>query len=455
MENSQTIDLERAWDTSQPAQSRLPEGVAPTFPTSLTGVAKTAGSTAPMTPTIDYSAMETQPIDTTPLEDFRDQYQSSQDIMGTIQGLSTTLTPAEREGDVLAERISSLTREIGGQEGEAARLEEEVGISDLEQRRADVLNQIRIKQASLTAGLVSEEGRVVPMGVITGRQAQLRRQAAAELEGLAAVADALSNNITTAQSRVDRAVRMKYEPLKAELDAQQQMLGRLDTKAAQQRATELDLQKLQLDRALSFEQTAMNSIIGAMQNGFDSRRGSALMTALNNGQISPSQVLGETSKYQASLIGGGEVVDETGLPSPYSVERANRTIEQVDRLMEDVDGWTVGWGSWLRGIPTTKSRDFNAELQTLKSNIAFNELTQMREASKTGGALGQVSDREGRLLESALGALDSGQSPENFKQNLTRIKESIQRWQEAQGVYGTSTENVVIAPDGTRIIITD
>jgi len=447
MDNSQTMPLLEA-------NPQLKFGSVST-PT-LNKVTQTAGTTAPVTPTIDYGAIgtpKTQPIDTTPIDQFKQDFDTSKDIMATIQGLSTTLTPAEKESDVVAQRIAELTKEFGGQEAEAARLQEQVGISDLEQKRADILNQIKVKQAGLTAGLVTEEGRVVPMGVITGRQAQLRRQAAAELEGLAAVADTLSNNITTAQARVDRAVKMKYEPLKAEIEAQQLMLNKLDTRGARQRASDLELQKIQLDNALSFEKTALNSVIDAMQKGFDSRRGSSLITALNNGQINPSQVIAETSKYQSSLIGAATT--ETGLPSPYSVERANRTVEQVDRLMENVSGWTTGWGSWLRGIPSTSSRNFNAELQTLKSNIAFNELTQMREASKTGGALGQVSDREGKLLESALGALDSGQSPENFKKNLEQVKSSIKNWQEAQGLYGTSTENVVIAPDGTRIVITD
>ena len=57
----------------------------------------------------------------------------------------------------------------------------------------------------------------------------------------------------------------------------------------------------------------------------------------------------------------------------------------------------------------------------------------MREASKTGGALGQVSNIELNLLQSALGALDAGQSPENMKAQLTRIKESVGRWQRAAG----------------------
>lgn len=51
----------------------------------------------------------------------------------------------------------------------------------------------------------------------------------------------------------------------------------------------------------------------------------------------------------------------------------------------------------------------------------------MRAASKTGGALGQVSDREGQLLQSSLGALDQGQSPKAFREQLDKIEESLRR----------------------------
>ena len=126
----------------------------------------------------------------------------------------------------------------------------------------------------------------------------------------------------------------------------------------------------------------------------------------------------------------------TGQPSAYSIERANRTIASVDQLMAKVNRWTTGVGSMLAGIPETDARNFRAELDTLKANIAFNELTAMREASKTGGALGAVSDREMNLLQSALGALDAGQSPANIKAQLQKIKESVERWQQAQGMPG-------------------
>lgn len=118
-------------------------------------------------------------------------------------------------------------------------------------------------------------------------------------------------------------------------------------------------------------------------------------------------------------------------PSPYAAERANRTIQAVDDLIGKVGMSTAGLGSLMANIPGTGARDFSAQLNTLKGNIAFNELAQMREASKTGGALGAVSERELALLESTLGALDAGQSPDQLREQLAQVKESVLRWQQA------------------------
>ena len=127
-------------------------------------------------------------------------------------------------------------------------------------------------------------------------------------------------------------------------------------------------------------------------------------------------------------------IEESGA-SPYQVERAARTIESIDDLMKDVNINNVGIGGLRAILPMTSARNFKAQIETLKANIAFSELTAMREASKTGGALGQVSDREGKLLESSLGALDTLQSPGAFKDQLSKIKSSLIRWQTALGQY--------------------
>jgi len=129
---------------------------------------------------------------------------------------------------------------------------------------------------------------------------------------------------------------------------------------------------------------------------------------------------------------GGEI-------SPYQEERMIRNLQSVDDLMGRVSGWTVGAGSLLSKLPSTDARNFENDLNTLKANIAFGELTAMREASKTGGALGQVSERELALLEAALAGLDTGQSKDNFIKNLNRVKDSISRWKEAMSSSGGTT----------------
>ncbi|RLE37884.1 hypothetical protein DRJ17_05535 [Candidatus Woesearchaeota archaeon] len=134
----------------------------------------------------------------------------------------------------------------------------------------------------------------------------------------------------------------------------------------------------------------------------------------------------------------------------YSTEMATRTISKVDDLLRRVSRSTVGGLALiLSKVPETSAYNFKADLESLKSNIAFNELTAMRQASKTGGALGQVSDREGRLLESALASLDIGQSPEHFEENLRKIKESIQRWQNVLKQYQSG--NLSTTPSQTKI----
>ena len=147
------------------------------------------------------------------------------------------------------------------------------------------------------------------------------------------------------------------------------------------------------------------------------------------------------AKFKAIVdLDKGEVVkafDEYGTPAKqtdaadaYAREKSNRVISSVDELLGQVGNLTAGPGGLILGnIPGTKARDFKAEMDTLKANIAFGELTEMRNASKTGGALGQVSDREATLLQSTLGALDLGQSPEHLKKQLTKIKSSIEKWQ--------------------------
>ena len=70
---------------------------------------------------------------------------------------------------------------------------------------------------------------------------------------------------------------------------------------------------------------------------------------------------------------------------------------------------------------TDNARNAAAKLDKLKSQVGFTVLQNMRNNSKTGGALGNVSDNEGKRLENNLAALDRAQSYEEYKKELANI----------------------------------
>lgn len=66
--------------------------------------------------------------------------------------------------------------------------------------------------------------------------------------------------------------------------------------------------------------------------------------------------------------------------------------------------------------------DLKNTLASIQGSVAFDTLQKMREASKTGGALGGVSERELDLLISTMGALQQDTSPDLLKRNLNTIR---------------------------------
>ena len=78
--------------------------------------------------------------------------------------------------------------------------------------------------------------------------------------------------------------------------------------------------------------------------------------------------------------------------------------------------------------PGTDAYNLGANIKTLQARLAFGELQKMRDLSKTGGALGNVSEKELDLLMSAVSQLDPNQSGDLLRANLRKVKEHYDRW---------------------------
>ena len=94
-------------------------------------------------------------------------------------------------------------------------------------------------------------------------------------------------------------------------------------------------------------------------------------------------------------------------------------IDEAQRVINESKLPTSGFvGSMLTKIPGTAATDVGALVNTIKANIGFDKLQAMRDASPTGGALGQVSNQEIDFLQSTLNNLNQNQSQEQFNKQL-------------------------------------
>lgn len=84
----------------------------------------------------------------------------------------------------------------------------------------------------------------------------------------------------------------------------------------------------------------------------------------------------------------------------------------------------AGWNGLLRTLPDSIARDLNATLSTIKANVAFERLQEMRTNSPTGGALGQVSNLEIELLYNSLMPIDQLGSDELLLNSLLGVEKA-------------------------------
>lgn len=150
-------------------------------------------------------------------------------------------------------------------------------------------------------------------------------------------------------------------------------------------------------------------------------------------KLAPGEVLVDPRTGKVVATGPEPPKSKTPIGSEeYSLETARRTIAAVDGVLPKISGLTAGLGGAIMSrIPGTDAKDVQAQLKEVASNVAFKALAQMRSASKTGGALGAVSDKEGDLLQSVQGSIFQDQSPDNLKRGLRKIKGSAMRFANA------------------------
>jgi len=169
----------------------------------------------------------------------------------------------------------------------------------------------------------------------------------------------------------------------------------------------------------------------------------------NEGSIPPG--------YQAVRDTAGNITEMRSIPgSPAAIEAqkvaeaaearasgkertASVVTESIDSLLGDLDKEEKASGAdkfspYVRitgipgkafeGVPGGARITAKGYIDTIKANIGFDRLDQMRQESPTGGALGQIAVQEINFLQSSLGSLDLDANPAVLKKNLQAIKKA-------------------------------
>jgi hypothetical protein len=109
-------------------------------------------------------------------------------------------------------------------------------------------------------------------------------------------------------------------------------------------------------------------------------------------------------------------------------EKTLSVVSSIDDALEIVDNYgrlAAGVGSLTRFLPETPARRLDLALDSVKANIGFEALQQMRDASKTGGALGQVTERELQFLQRTIAPVEGDLPPEDLRRNLMKVRVSM------------------------------
>jgi hypothetical protein len=372
----------------------------------------------------------------------------------TVKEVTEEETPATRS---VASQIQDLLAGIpaGIQTAEEKAIEEQriqekqkaltdIGL-EISDARTQIANQALLDQKELMA--LEGQGRGIPLGLIQAQQSELSEEQKIDLmisqnnyNNLLTQEAILKNDLVTAQSIVQNTADAYLENAQFQLNALVQK-GDIEQSQADRMA-----QQAEYEREL-----ALNGFVPLTKEQSGSYKDDQLFTDPITGKIYKKPTTTEevelTTDFKNYRLAGGastgmtfaewqgkEKEKEGGEeePSEYMQETAERTLQAVEELLPQVNSNTTGWSAFFKKrLPESEARSFAAQLDTLKGNIGFGALTAMREASKTGGALGQVSERELKLLTSVFGALDQLQSAEQLKTQLKKIKSSVKRWENA------------------------
>jgi hypothetical protein len=351
------------------------------------------------------------------------------------------------------------------------------GVDDIQKELDAVNNKILTEQNALRRRI--EAIQKMGGGLASGASAEienLERESLAKQADLYVIQMGVQGRFDSAKTVADRAVAAQLEAQKQKQD----ILGLIYQENKEQftKAEQREFETKQGDRNRKIEEEAANK---------KSMYELAIQAQMDGAPTSVvEQMLASKTKEEALAIGGSYLgaldreakrasieasrastaniysqIAERGkkdLPSEEAVQKAEARRQQqavageavigkVSEALSMVNRLSTGFiGGTTVKFPGSPAFNLDKTVETIKANLGFDRLQQMRENSPTGGALGQVAVQELVALQSVVANMEVGQSQDQLTNNLKLVDKHYKTW--------LGTLGFIVAPDGqvTEII---
>jgi hypothetical protein len=127
---------------------------------------------------------------------------------------------------------------------------------------------------------------------------------------------------------------------------------------------------------------------------------------------------------------GSAAEDKKRMLQEQSAAAASNVLSTVQEAKGLTSIYTTGVvGAGMANVPGSNAYALRAKVDTIKANLGFDRLQEMRQSSPTGGSLGQVAVQELARLESTVASLDPNMSESQFRGALDKIEQHYRGWE--------------------------
>lgn len=203
-----------------------------------------------------------------------------------VNQAQTGVTSAETERGQLKQDYQILADQLTQQTADTQAKENEVGLPALSKDLQDLINTSRTQTAQYIQGITQSETNGGLAANVNAKQSFLNRQYAVDAMLTNSLISAKQGDITNAQAQVDRAISLKYDPIKQQIQNKMQFLemnyqdlSRADQKLADAKTKQWNVQMKQIETMQKEEENIQSIALEAAKLGASASDLSAITKA--------------------------------------------------------------------------------------------------------------------------------------------------------------------------------